>query len=286
MRSLKELKRAHRHKSEYNKAKSKSKIKSGSSHSIKLDLPLCESNKTKATSADTPPYTLPITPELFLALFDDKLNELERIEIKDYKKIDPEFQIYHMSTITARVTPPKIQPHNDGSGSLLCPNGTIVYFRYEIIGEIGKGSFGKVYKAIDHKDKSEVGLKIIKYFPKDQLQIDLEPEILLQLQQKAEKDGLDLTKYHINNPKHYFVYRLHKCLTMPIYEANLCDVLYEDFRSNGFPVEIIRTMTMQLLKCLKFLKSHNIIHCDLKPENIMLLNRHESDIVLIDFGSS
>lgn len=34
------------------------------------------------------------------------------------------------------------------------------------------------------------------------------------------------------------------------------------------------------------LKRHSIIHCDLKPENIMLEDSKRPDIKLIDFGSS
>jgi serine/threonine protein kinase len=37
-----------------------------------------------------------------------------------------------------------------------------IAFRYEILGFLGKGSFGIAVKAFDHKRKEEVALKIIK----------------------------------------------------------------------------------------------------------------------------
>jgi dual specificity tyrosine-phosphorylation-regulated kinase 2/3/4 len=40
------------------------------------------------------------------------------------------------------------------------------------------------------------------------------------------------------------------------------------------------------LKSLNFLQKHKIIHCDIKPENILLKKNGKSDIKLIDFGSS
>jgi serine/threonine protein kinase len=41
-----------------------------------------------------------------------------------------------------------------------------------------------------------------------------------------------------------------------------------------------------MLKCLRLLQKENIIHCDLKPENVLLKQRGSSSIKVIDFGSS
>jgi dual specificity tyrosine-phosphorylation-regulated kinase 2/3/4 len=35
-------------------------------------------------------------------------------------------------------------------------------YRYEIVGKLGKGSFGQVVKAFDHKNKEFVALKVIR----------------------------------------------------------------------------------------------------------------------------
>lgn len=43
---------------------------------------------------------------------------------------------------------------------------------------------------------------------------------------------------------------------------------------------------MQLFKALNKLHSLNIVHCDLKPENIMLVPSDKKNIKLVDFGSS
>ena len=49
---------------------------------------------------------------------------------------------------------------------------------------------------------------------------------------------------------------------------------------------MVKSYTKQLLEALAFLKKHQIIHCDLKPENIIFKDSSLKDLVIIDFGSS
>lgn len=51
-------------------------------------------------------------------------------------------------------------------------------------------------------------------------------------------------------------------------------------------MNIIRTISRQLLTCLVLLQTKRIIHCDLKPENILLCDPRRADVRVIDFGSS
>lgn len=67
---------------------------------------------------------------------------------------------------------------------------------------------------------------------------------------------------------------------MNLYELIKC----HDFR--GFSLKLIRRFTKQLLSSLVLLKSHKVIHCDLKPENVLLAHPAHSEIKVIDFGSS
>lgn len=43
---------------------------------------------------------------------------------------------------------------------------------------------------------------------------------------------------------------------------------------------------IQILHSLSFMHNNKIVHCDIKPENIMLKEAHKTGIKIIDFGSS
>ncbi len=65
--------------------------------------------------------------------------------------------------------------------------------------------------------------------------------------------------------------------------------LYELLTANGFKgfnEEVIRLFAVQILNSLNFLRREKIIHCDLKPENLVMKNWGKSGIKLIDFGTS
>uniref|UniRef100_A0A182T4B2 Protein kinase domain-containing protein n=1 Tax=Anopheles maculatus TaxID=74869 RepID=A0A182T4B2_9DIPT len=65
--------------------------------------------------------------------------------------------------------------------------------------------------------------------------------------------------------------------------------LYELIKKNnyqGFSLSLIKRFCNSIVKCLRFLDELDIIHCDLKPENVLLKQRGSSTIKVIDFGSS
>ena len=74
-------------------------------------------------------------------------------------------------------------------------------------------------------------------------------------------------------------------ITFELFSINL----YEFVKANnfqGFTLSLIRRFAIQMLQALKFMRDENIIHCDMKPENILLKSKDKSGIKVIDFGSS
>ena len=54
----------------------------------------------------------------------------------------------------------------------------------------------------------------------------------------------------------------------------------------GLSLDITRKIMIQVLQALLFLHHKQIIHCDIKPENIVFKEEGKSGVKLIDFGSA
>ena len=107
----------------------------------------------------------------------------------------------------------------------------------------------------------------------------IEAKILEQLRDKDPED-----KKNIIRIKEKFVFRKHLILSFEMLSMNL----YEFIKSNNFQgvsVGLVRRFAIQLLVSLHYMKEANIIHCDMKPENILLRKPNKSGIKVIDFGS-
>jgi hypothetical protein len=68
-----------------------------------------------------------------------------------------------------------------------------------------------------------------------------------------------------------FVHKNHACLVFEMLEQNLYDFLKQN-KFRPLPLKYIRPITQQVLTALLKLKQLGLIHADLKPENIMLVD--------------
>lgn len=66
---------------------------------------------------------------------------------------------------------------------------------------------------------------------------------------------------------------------------NLRDVLKKYGRNVGLHITAIRSYAQQLLLALKLIKKAEILHADIKPDNI-LVNENKTLLKLSDFGSA
>ena len=158
--------------------------------------------------------------------------------------------------------------------------GDHIGYRYEIESPLGKGSFGQVVKCFDHKTQSGVALKLIRNKKQFHQQALVEVKLLQYC-----KDRDPQNQANIVHMEEYFYFRNHVCITFELMSINL----YELIKNNnyrGLSIGLIRRFAVQLLTALRVLKSLRIIHCDMKPENILLKSANKSGIKLIDFGSS
>ena len=102
----------------------------------------------------------------------------------------------------------------------------------------------------------------------------------VRIKEEDEDDVIAIAKL-----QDYVVFRNHICLAFNKYDQNLYDLIKKN-QFMSLPNEMIKRMGIQVLMALHFLKKRQIIHCDIKPENIMMLHSNRSAVRIIDFGSS
>jgi serine/threonine protein kinase len=82
---------------------------------------------------------------------------------------------------------------------------------------------------------------------------------------------LDIEKGFIVKLRESFLESNRQCMVFDLFHKNLLELLRET-KYQGIGIPLAKTISQQILYALSLmnLKNVNIMHCDLKPENIML----------------
>ena len=143
---------------------------------------------------------------------------------------------------------------------------------YTVQDELGKGRFGVVCKCIDNKTGKAYAAKFIKCTaPKDRQDVVHEAEIM-------------------NTVRHKRLLRLQDFFQTPtemvlVMELVTGGELFEKVVEDEFISEIeVSNYMKQILEGIQHMHQREILHLDLKPENIMLIRPDSRQIKLIDFG--
>ncbi|XVE53316.1 hypothetical protein DITRI_Ditri02bG0194400 [Diplodiscus trichospermus] len=173
---------------------------------------------------------------------------------------------------------------DDAEGYYSYRFGELLDSRYEVTAAHGKGVFSTVVRAKDLKAGSnapeEVAIKIIRNNETMHKACQLEVQILKEL---AGADPDD--KRHCVRFVSSFKYRNHLCLVFESLHMNLREVLKKFGRNIGLKLTAVRAYAKQLFIALKHLKNCGVLHCDIKPDNV-LVNEAKNVLKLCDFGSA
>uniref|UniRef100_A0A3B3DR41 Protein kinase domain-containing protein n=1 Tax=Oryzias melastigma TaxID=30732 RepID=A0A3B3DR41_ORYME len=140
---------------------------------------------------------------------------------------------------------------------------------------LGEGTFGKVVKCRDLLTDKHVAIKIMKRNDEGEEEIKALTEL-----SKINADA-----YNLVNFVEWFRYKSDICIVFEMLDKNFNDLM-KDRQSSPLDLKEVRAIAWQLIVALKGLKKLNLVHCDIKPDNIMLVDHilKPFRLKLIDFG--
>lgn len=150
--------------------------------------------------------------------------------------------------------------------------------RYEILEQIGEGATGKVFKVEEKETGKIAALKIIKS------KMVTNPSLVLQFRQESDI-GFRLQHENIASVREYGL-RPSAYVILDYYEGETLSSVLADDKHLG--VERSLDIFEQICKGLAHAHFKGVVHCDIKPENILLLkDDKKKDLVkIVNFGIS
>uniref|UniRef100_A0A670XY06 non-specific serine/threonine protein kinase n=1 Tax=Pseudonaja textilis TaxID=8673 RepID=A0A670XY06_PSETE len=144
---------------------------------------------------------------------------------------------------------------------------------WEIVGELGDGAFGKVYKAINRETGALAAAKVIETKSEDELE-----DYMVEIEILATCDHP-----HIVKLLGAFYYDSKLWIMIEFCPGGAVDATMLEL-DRGLTESQIQVICRQMLEALNYLHGKKIIHRDLKAGNVLLTL--DGDIKLADFGVS
>ena len=211
----------------------------------------------------------PVKPSFVLVNYPDYLTDREHAEILQYP------EVYYL-----RDAPPKnTKTPNVVPNFFHFVRNDHIAFRYEQEAVLGKGSFGSVLRCIDHKTGQLVAIKMLRDRPKVHTQLIFELDLLVKLQKGNDEDHRIIR--YIEN----FTFRGFFCIVMELLYLDVYTVLKAQ-RFVGYSTAVIQTVVKETAQALEYIHGQGIVHCDIKPENILFMTSKKNHVKVIDFGCS
>jgi hypothetical protein len=174
---------------------------------------------------------------------------------------------------------------------LYSPMATTGVTQFQVTNLLGQGTFAQVFQCVNVATAEQLAIKIIKNKPAYTRQASVEIEIFKHLLDcssgKNSKNNSSAAKnlQTKNNKKTYsspwvnlecyFFYQQHLCLVFELLGCNLYEVLKKR-QFVGLPLAEVKSIVWQSLVGIKRLAEAGVVHCDCKPENIVVVEAKTS----------
>uniref|UniRef100_A0AAQ5YHU7 Serine/threonine-protein kinase n=1 Tax=Amphiprion ocellaris TaxID=80972 RepID=A0AAQ5YHU7_AMPOC len=179
--------------------------------------------------------------------------------------------------------PGQLKDHKELSISISVSNSQIqenvdISSVYQIFADevLGSGQFGIVYGGKHRKSGRDVAIKIIdkmRFPTKQESQLRNEVAIL----QNLHHPGIVNLECMFETPEQVFV-------VMEKLHGDMLEMILSSEKSR-LPERLTKFLVTQILVALRHLHFKNIVHCDLKPENVLLASAEPfPQVKLCDFG--
>ncbi|BAY99287.1 protein kinase [Tolypothrix tenuis PCC 7101] len=150
----------------------------------------------------------------------------------------------------------------------------LIQNRYRLLQVIGKGGFCKTYLAVDENQFPPVPC-VVQQFSHRHPTPESFVQVAQQLKLLGEHPQIPALLSHFQDDQYcYLVQEL-------IAGSNLATILEAE---GTFSENQIWQLLASILPVLKFIRDRNIIHCDIKPENI--IRTAAGELVLVDFAAA
>ncbi|KAN0066105.1 U4/U6 small nuclear ribonucleoprotein prp4 [Thecaphora frezii] len=235
----------------------------------------------------------------------DAEEEYEEIEVDDEDDVDmfaldneerpkKKKKILRVAKGSGAALPPVIASEADPSATTLNdnwddPDGyyriilgeTLDKGRYQVFANLGKGMFSSVVRARDLQNaEREVAIKIVRI---QETMYKAGLKEIGVLKKLAELDPDD--KKHVIRLEGHFEHRGHLCMVFESLSMNLREVVKRFGKDVGLNLLAVKAYAHQMFAALSLLRKANLMHADIKPDNI-LVNDAKNHLKVCDLGSA
>eukprot|EP01069_Polyplicarium_translucidae_P005432 Polyplicarium_translucidae@DN2785_c0_g1_i2.p1 len=170
----------------------------------------------------------------------------------------------------------------DSEGYYLAQVSEVLGSRYKVVvHQSGKGVFSTVLKCLDLKENTPVAVKVIR--ANDMMRRAAEREEMQILKKLNASDKED--RRHVVRLRDSFMHRNHLCMVFEWMWGNLRTALRKYGDGGGLNPVAVHSYAKQLFVALRHMRKNQIIHADLKPDNI-LVNEKFNVLKVCDLGSA